>query len=763
MHCPKSLMVIIALSFLCLNFGYTQTITNEDDIYGKTLYNLDKDKLKRLVEKDSLYEATTLLSKSIEYSKKHNLKLQLADTYSSLGEILSKMSNYKNAEVYYLKAFEIYTAINDNKGVDRVLTGIGNSYLHDKNFKRFDSLLPIALKHSKKLNSELYFKNLDNQIKRFYYDFKNEELFNTSNAALSQLDNINFEELNLSAKYKNINELKGYLKKSFKYHNALAYIKNPNKRIKGYEKLFSLNEKKLKHYLSISDSDDMHRNLATFNYYKFLYYTDIEKNLDSASKYLLKSDSYKYEALIDFENRNAKNGELIYKIINTEQQLNLANKISIQEGKTSTILTYIIAFIAVLLGGTLIIFYNYIKARKNVTKINSELTKSNTKLLEIDKNRLEFFSILSHELRTPIYGISGLATLIDQENDKEKQQSYLDSLISSSSYLSILIDNILQANKLRFDKKKLVLKPNYIKNIIKNVLDTVHVAARDKDLLLTTNIETLNIEDPLLIDKVAFSQVLINLAYNAIRYTKEGYIAINVFIKHKTEKDVTLHFEIKDTGIGIKEENRSVIFSAFENRTFLQKNSSGSGLGLYIVKTLLESHNAEIDFVSTPNEGTKFFFDITFNIAEALEKRNSSKLKPSKEIHVLIVDDNKINLLISKKNIEKIEGFYAETISNGKEAISMVKQKAYDLVLMDINMPDMDGFEASKHIRMFNPNIPILALTALNSAEIISKAQNAGISQIITKPYIFEDFKNIILNQYRKNMSYSNCIEEDTI
>ena len=93
----------------------------------------------------------------------------------------------------------------------------------------------------------------------------------------------------------------------------------------------------------------------------------------------------------------------------------------------------------------------------------------------------------------------------------------------------------------------------------------------------------------------------------------------------------------------------------------------------------------------------------------------------------------------------------------------MVKQKAYDLVLMDINMPDMDGFEASKHIRMFNPNIPILALTALNSAEIMSKAQNAGISQIITKPYIFEDFKNIILNQYRKNMSYSNCIEEDTI
>ncbi|MDC1229963.1 response regulator [bacterium] len=396
--------------------------------------------------------------------------------------------------------------------------------------------------------------------------------------------------------------------------------------------------------------------------------------------------------------------------------------------------------------------------------INEELIVSNNKLLEIDKDRLEFFTILSHELRTPIYGITGLATLVNQEDDDTKRQSYLDSLISSSNYLSILIDNILQANKLRFEEKSLRLKPDKIHKIINHVLSTVKIAAKNKGLELITKIDASEEAELVLIDKVAFSQILINLAYNAIRYTKEGHITLLVVEKARTSKDVTLRFEVNDTSIGIKEKHRSVVFSAFENKAFLHKNSSGSGLGLHIVKTLLKSHGADIDFISEPGKGTSFFFEVTFNIVLALNLKESIPvIELQQEMHILIVDDNKINLLITKKNIEKIQGCTCEVISNGKEAISIIKNKAFDLILMDINMPDMDGYDVTKHIRMFNPDIPILALTALNSAEISTKAEEAGINQIITKPFIFEDFKATISSFGNKRKHYTATIDLDAI
>ncbi len=281
--------------------------------------------------------------------------------------------------------------------------------------------------------------------------------------------------------------------------------------------------------------------------------------------------------------------------------------------------------------------------------------------------------------------------------------------------------------------------------------------------MLRTHIDESDDNEYILVDKVAFSQILINLAYNAIRYTKEGFISINVFEKNRTGDDITLRFEIKDTGIGIKEKHRSVVFNAFENKTFLNKNSSGSGLGLYIVKTLLKSHDSVIDFISNPDKGSCFFFEITFKLAASQNVQRKMSVLPKRDMRVLIVDDNKINLLITKKNVERIPGYSCEILSNGKVAISMIKEKDFDLILMDINMPDMDGYEATKHIRMFNPNIPILALTALNSSEIAKKAESVGINQIVTKPYIFEDFKAIITSYNNTNDNYFRCIDVEAI
>ncbi|WP_178983271.1 hybrid sensor histidine kinase/response regulator [Winogradskyella helgolandensis] len=754
---PKlNTVIVLFITLITNSFAQAQeSLINT----GSSTCTFNSQKLDILVRNDSLYEATVLINDALRFSKQYNSKETEAKSYNAFGSVMTKMSNFTKAEKYHKKALKIYDSLNIDKGRNLSYSGLLNSYVMGKNYSKFDSLYPKAQDISKKLNSEIYFINLEYKIKKEYYSFDNANMLTSSNIALIDLKNTDFNRLNYSKSYR-IENLKQNLYQSFKYYNAIARIKISDFKSSDYEALFLIDEDKLA--ASISTDFNSYRKLASLNYYKYLYYTNSKKNLDSATKYLLKSDTYKYRALNNIEQKNIRNGELVNKIINAEQKLALANETRKKEALNSQIFLVSTIITSITLIIILTVFYFYFKARKNIVKVNEALKDSNSKLIAIDKDRLEFFSILSHELRTPIYGISGLATLINQENDDVKKQSYLDSLISSSNYLSILIDNILQANRLKFEKRNLRLKPGKIDNIVRHVMSTVAIAAKNKDLELKVHIDASNENEHVLIDKVAFSQILINLAYNAIRYTKKGHILINVFEKSRDGKNITLRFEVKDTGIGIKEEHRSVVFSAFENKTFLNKNSSGSGLGLYIVKTLLKSHNSDIDFVSTPNEGTCFFFEITFQLSMVLENQIKIPVLPKRDMHVLIVDDNKINLLITKKNIEKIEGYTCQTISNGKEAISIVKEKDFDLILMDINMPDMDGYDVTKHIRMFNPNIPILALTALNSNEISTKAETAGIDQIITKPYIFDDFKAIITS-YGNKQNQRGIIDAEAI
>ena len=740
---PRLLPTFAVLFF----FGIPCLLCQELFVFDKEAScTFDSQHVARLIKNDSLYEATILLNDALAFTKKYDYPKCEAKAYNALGMVFSEMGNDKNAQMYYGKALHIYDSVRDFRGKDYVLSNLASSYLDKNSGKKFDSIYHLAQSSSVNLNSELFFLNLEIRIKHNYHTNQNTNLLVLANFGLESLRKTDFSNLNYSRDFIPEN-LKQHFQLSFTYHKAIALIKL-NRFEEGFDLLFSIDDEQFENNI-IADKNS-HRQLATFNYYKYRYFEEFANKPDSAITYLLKSDTYKYQALRAYEKRNLRNGELTYKIIQTEEKLNSSNKLREKDTKISQSFLVLTIISSVLLISVIIFCFYYYRTKKNIEKINYDLKASNQKLIKQDKERLEFFSILSHELRTPIYGISGLATLIEQEHDEEKKKSYLDSLISSSNYISILIDNVLQATRLKFENKKLRPKPGRIDQIVQSVLSTVKVAAENKGLQLKCNIEPSDENEYILIDKVAFSQVLINLAYNGIRYTKDGYVAINVNVVDRTATNITLRFEVEDSGIGIKDEHRQTVFNAFENKQFLQKNSSGSGLGLYIVKTILASHNTKIDFVSKPNVGSKFFFTVNL---ELCEKPNVNPSAENSELpiqnHILVVDDNKINLLITKKNVERIKGCSCETASNGREALSMVKKKDYDMVLMDINMPDMDGFEVTRHIRLFNPNIPILALTALNSAEIGRKATMSGMNAIITKPYVFENFRDII-RQYSR-------------
>lgn len=734
MNLLKSFFIFIA-TFCVHLFGHSQII--EHQAYRKA-------KVDQLISKDSIYEATLILNEDIARAEALKQPLSLAYTHQTLGVIFSQIESHNTAAKYFVDALHLFDSLNKPYEVDDVLTRLSRNYVDGKNYRKFDSIIPIALEHSISLNSFNIFYNLESKIRKNYFQKNYEDALKDSNKALKWLEVYDF----VSEK-DSIEKLR--LKASFRYYNGVAMV-NVKQFEKGYKMLFDLNPQ---HFRTTGNQNIFPiSQVSTLNYYKFRYFNDCVKQSDSANKYLFKADSLKYVAIRDFQNRISGNGDLIYRIINTEKQLQLTNTERRQNKALSNAFLMAIVVLSLLLIALATFLYYYYTNRKHIKKINLRLKESNKKLKIIDKERLEFFSILSHELRTPIYGISGLATLIEQEQCPEKRRGYLNALISSSNYISLLIDNVLQISKVKFEKKKLHVKPTNILQLIKRISSSIKVSANEKGLDFYTNVEKTNWEESLLIDKVVLSQILINLTYNAIRYTRKGSVSLNLTEQRRTDTHVNILFEIKDSGIGIQTKHKDIIFNAFENKTFLEKNSSGSGLGLHIVKTLLKSYNSEIKFLSKPNVGSTFYFDIDFEIAE---KANENDYQPTHvrdtPFKILVVDDNTINLMVTQKNVEKIPGYSSETAKHGKEAICLVKEKDFDLVLMDINMPDMDGFEATEHIRMFNPNIPILALTALNSSEIHRKALACGMNHVITKPYDFEEFKSIILK-------YSNVYQD---
>ncbi|TXE09187.1 response regulator [Gelidibacter salicanalis] len=726
MNLLKSISILI---IICMPYcSFSQVISK--DTYSN-------ERLAQLIAADSIYEATLLLNDDLTNAKTKNLPVLLANTNQELGNIFSTIESFETAETYYVRAFQLFDSLNDKVEIDHILTDLSRTYVNARNYKKYDSLGPIALKHSYDLNSINIFYNLGSKLIRNYAVGNYDVAIKFSNEALRRLDT---HEFLLETERVE----KERIRMTFSYYKALSLI-NMKQFEEGYKLLLTIDPNQI--YFKQKHNTVPLNQLATLNYYKFRYFNERTKHADSANYYLLKSDSLKYVTIKEFQNKLSKNGDLIYKIISTENQLQLANSTKKQDKALSKVFFMATIVLFILLGAIVIIFFRYYKIKKRLQKINLKLKESNKKLKIIDKERLEFFSILSHELRTPIYGINGLATLIEQEQSPDKRKGYLNALISSSNYISVLIDNVLQISKLKFENKTLHLKPTDILQLVNRVSSSIKVSANEKGLNLYTNVEKNNWGEQLLIDKVVLSQILINLSYNAIRYTTKGSVSIKLTEQQRTHTHVNILFEIKDSGIGIQHKHRDIIFNAFENKTFLEKNSSGSGLGLYIVKTLLRSYNADIRFLSKPNVGSTFYFDINFEIAQIIDNENPIiKDQPNAILtKILVVDDNSINLLVTQKNVQKIPGFISDTASHGREAICLVKEKDYDLVLMDINMPDMDGYETTKHIRLFNPKIPILALTALNSGEIYKKAMASGMNHVITKPYDFEEFKATIL------------------
>jgi PAS domain S-box-containing protein len=412
-----------------------------------------------------------------------------------------------------------------------------------------------------------------------------------------------------------------------------------------------------------------------------------------------------------------------------------------------------------------VVWYGYLTDITDQKLFEDKLHDAREEAMKASQVKSEFLSIISHELRTPLNAISGSVYSLLQDDHTPIQKSAFNTINFAVENLITMINDLLDFQKIEAGKLTLDKSPINLENVVKRVVDGLQYHAKDSGNELKLQFKNeLNIE--VKGDKVRIAQVLNNLITNALKFTHNGNVEVILEMKSQSDSKVKVYFEVRDNGIGIAEEHKLRIFNEFDQiQHSFSKKYGGTGLGLSITKKLLDLMGSKIDLHSELNVGSSFFFEIEFekvyartvqsdslskithakpsengmtNIPNSTEESaTSSHAKPSSptkitEVKLLMVEDNDVNALVLGKIIKKW-GIQYNRVNNGKLAVEAMKEGDYDCVLMDIQMPVMNGFEATEKIKEFS-NIPILALSAADKVEVMDKIDKTGFDGYVAKP-----------------------------
>ena len=363
--------------------------------------------------------------------------------------------------------------------------------------------------------------------------------------------------------------------------------------------------------------------------------------------------------------------------------------------------------------------------------------ENNTKIAqEAVKSKQQFLSNMSHEIRTPMNAIIGFTKVILKTDLSEKQREYLNAIKTSGDALIVLINDILDLAKVDAGKMSFEKIPFRLSSSISSMLHLFELKIFEKNLQLITEYDK-RIPEVLMGDSVRLHQIILNLVSNAVKFTDQGSIKVAVELISENDKNVSVQFMVKDTGIGIADSKKETIFDDFQQASSgTSRIYGGTGLGLAIVKKLVEAQDGHITLESEINKGSSFTFTLVFekttsepSFEEILELDEDNK-----NIKVLIVEDILLNQLLMKTLLDDF-GFERDIADNGLIAIEKLQSKSYDIILMDLQMPEMNGFEATEYIRnTMNSKIPIIALTADVTTTDLARCTEVGMNDYIAKP-----------------------------
>lgn len=428
----------------------------------------------------------------------------------------------------------------------------------------------------------------------------------------------------------------------------------------------------------------------------------------------------------------------------------------------------------------LILLSRHVVTHMQVRKNNDELFRLNEKLnqeIEIRKNKEaqlkiaveqaqqaerakdQFLSNMSHEIRTPMNGIMGIAKLLLKESSlSEDHKDLVKHIDYSANHLLHIINDILDFSKL--DSDNLIFeKINFnFNDLLKNIYHSLSIKSNGKNIEFDIR-NDIRIPATLCGDPFRLGQIILNLASNAIKFTNKGGVHIDCSLQSETESETIIAFKIRDTGIGIPADKIDYIFEQFtQSDSSVSREYGGTGLGLAISKKLVQQFGGEIIVTSEVGRGSTFSFTVALGKAkktrpvkvihaQPLVPTDGEDIKAS-DITILLAEDNKLNQIVATKHLKKF-GFKIDIADNGKIAIDMLQKKKYDLILMDINMPVMDGIEATRRIRQLDisqSSILIVAMTASVLAKDTQKCLDIGMNDFISKPFDPQKLNDKLLN-----------------
>jgi len=720
--------LVILFFFVTIN-GYTQSVyKDEGKISDSTDYYLEIGLFNKEAKK-SYTKAILYTEKAIEYAKNNKLDKKLADGYLQLATIFYELEKNDLAIDYYIRAISIFSKSEPNSNIALSYYGLGKCYLKKNNIAFAEIYFEKATVVYKNLNflEAIELINLQKAIIK-----KEKGKYNEASSILKGvIENIS-DDAFLSTKteaYIQLGEIEIINKK---YSQAINYLNLANQTNEANNNDYQLTKRI---YKLLSTTYEKSNNISNANLY-LKKYADLT---DSIGKYY---NNYVAENTVDKIQFD--------KQLKTIEQLDKEKKSQQKTLRFSKLISILsIALISILSLLSLSLYKNNkirISTNKLLKEKNRELTKEKDKAERASKARADFLSTVSHELRTPLNAINGITYLLLQEKPKVSQLNYLKSLEFSGNYLLNFINDILEINRLESDKV-VVEKINFnLSELTENIVTSFKEFIHENNIKCHLHIDK-SIDFNLKGDPTKLSQILINLLNNAIKFSKNGDVWCTIKKREETAENVTLYFEIKDNGIGIPKDKQDAIFDSFSQGSVeINRTYGGTGLGLSIVKKILELMGSQIHLQSESGKGSTFSFELQFEkgiankVKEEIIQPNLSLLTEKK---VLLVEDNKINQMITQKMLEK-RGISCNIIDNGEDAIEDVKINNYDLILMDVHLPGINGTEATSEIRKFNNHIPIVALTAISLNENREMLLSYGMNEVITKPFEPEHFYMVV-------------------
>ncbi len=660
----------------------------------------------------------------------------MAKAYNIIGLNFEEFYNPDKGIVYYKKAlYHANRAANDSIR-DWVNNNLGNYFSYRKNnFKQSIIYYKRGLFYAEKINDSIEIMYTKLNICSAYFaikDYKNGIPF------LESVKNFVIKSDEIEAK----------MSMCTMYGSYYSFYNQNNKAELYFNQAINYG-KQNKALLLDSNLCEVYNDFSAYykknkNYEKAFYYLDLYKDL--------KEKVYNEERTkkVKLAGNEIEIDEYQRQINKIEGEKHAQSK-DLKESKLIVLLFVIILFILLLLLYSLYKNNNFREQSNRELKLaNEELKIAKEKAEEASQLKTQFVSTISHELRTPLYGVVGITNIIIDEHKELSNSPHLNSLKFSARYLLSLVNDLLQINKI--EENKITLE-NMIFNVtdeIKTIVDSLEFIAVKNNNKLLCDIDP-SIPEFLIGDKLRLSQVFMNLVSNALKFTKDGEVKVTAKQDRVEGTKHYIFFSVKDNGVGIAKEDQEKIFEKFVQIERKEGDYQGTGLGLSIVQKLTELFGSKIHLESQEGVGTTFSFTIGFDADESKKNEIINNIVVDLSLNhfykILVVEDNKINQIVTKKILET-NNFKCTIMEDGYAAINLLDTETFDVILMDINMPIINGFETTKLIRKKGITIPVIALTAFDKQEITEQALSCGMNDIIIKPFeqakLFQVINNLI-------------------